>query len=165
MKRWIVSVILCSTLAAVVDAASTKDKQKALDRANYVAYQGEQQAWPTSDQNVPNTIETKQGVTIYRSLPSRLYEILGVIQVTHDDKVAKRVSAAAHAAGANAVLVCADDAFVKAGITIQPSLVIEGKKASGITSLTGFLIRWKLVPSGTSASPTNGPATPPAPSS
>jgi hypothetical protein len=168
MKRWIVCLMLCLTVAAAVNAASsTKNRQKALDKVNYVAYQGQQQSWPTGDQTVPKTIETKEGVTIYRSLPGRPYEILGVIQIIREGKVTKRISEAVQAAGANAVLVCADDAFVKAGITIQPSMVIEGEKARGITSLTGFLIRWKLGSSAASAvntPPTNQTAAQPAPS-
>ena len=164
MKRSIVCLMLCLTVAAAVNAASTKDKNKALNRVNYIAYQGQQQSWPTGDQTVPKTIETKEGVTIYRSLPGRPYEILGVIQVADESKITKRISAAVQATGANAVLVCADDAFVKAGITIKPSLVIEGEKARGITSLTGFLIRWKLGSSASSAAPTNQPPAQPAPS-
>ena len=160
MKRWIVCVILCSISSVAVTAGGlNKDRQKTLNRVNYVAYQGEQQAWPTGGKTVPKTIDTKQGVTIYRSLPGRAYEILGVIQIADGSKITKRIAEAAQATGANAVLACADDTFVKAGITIKPNLVMEGERARSITALTGFLIRWKLGGSTvTSPAPTNATA-------
>jgi hypothetical protein len=164
MKHWIVCVVLGSALAVAVSAGSAKDRLKVLDKANFIAYQGQQQSWPVGIQTVPSTVETKYGVTIYRSLPGRPYEILGLIQVGPGGKVVRHAADAALAAGANAILVCPDDAFVKAGITVQPKLVMEGDKASGITSLTGLLIRWSLASSTASAPATNKPAVPPAPS-
>ncbi|HUI08571.1 MAG TPA: hypothetical protein VL486_16345 [Verrucomicrobiae bacterium] len=145
MKRCIVCLMFCLAVVVGANADLSKDKQKALNKANYVAYQGQQQSWPTGDQAVPKTIETKHGVTIYRTLPGRAYEILGVIQVGPGGKVARLAAEAARAAGANAILVCPDDAFVKAGIAIEPHLAIQGDKARDISSLTGFLIRWKLM--------------------
>ena len=153
-------MLLLVITTAGMAGSSGKDLQKSLDKVNYIAYQGQQQAWPIGT-GLPKSLETKYGVTIFRSLPSKAYEILGLIQIAHG-KVAKRVSEAAQAAGANGILVCADEAFVKAGITIQPSLVIDGDSASDISSLTGFLIRWKLIAYVPSAPPTNAPAVQPA---
>ena len=147
MKRWIVCALSLLTVATVVTASSSsssKDRQKALDKAHYVAYQGQQQAWPTGDRSAVKTVVPKSGVTIYRSLPPKPYEILGLIQVARDDSTARRAADAALAAGADAILVCTDAAFVRAGISPQPSVTSTGENASDITALTGLLIRWKL---------------------
>ncbi len=160
MKRWISWVMLCAVLTAAVNAAaSAGDRQKALDKANYVAYQGPQLAWPTGNDPMAKVLDTKFDVVIYRGLPNKPYEILGIIQITSGGKVTRRVSQAARAAGADAVLVCPNDAFVKAGIAVQPGMVLRSDKGNQLSSLTGFLIRWKL---GIGAAPVNGPAGQPA---
>lgn len=162
MKRWIAWVMVCVVAAAVNATASTRDRQKALDKVNFVAYQGPQLPWPTGDQPMPKIFDTKFDVVIYRGLPGKPYEIMGVIQITSGGKVTRRVSQAARAAGADAVLVCANDAFVKAGITAQPGMVLRGDKGNQLSSLTGFLIRWKLGVGTSGEPPANGPAGQPA---
>ena len=145
MKRGIAYGMLFLAVAGAVNAASSgKDKQKALDKAHYSAYQGPQLAWPTTEAASVKTIATKYGVTIYRSLPPKPYEIMGLIQIARGEHTVHRAADAAKAAGADAILACPDDAFVKAGITTPLSLTTKGEKASDISALTGLLIRWKL---------------------
>jgi hypothetical protein len=143
MNRWIICGLLCVAAAGVAMAASsTKDKQKALDKAQYIAYQGPQQAWPTSEAALPSTIPTKYGVVIYRSLPAKPYEIMGLIHIVRDSAV-RRAADAAEAAGADAILVCPHEAYVKAGITTPLSVTSKGDSPNTISALTGLLIRWK----------------------
>lgn len=141
MKRWIAGVLLFVAVAGGYTACKSTGG-RALDKAQYVSYQGSQQAWPTS--STQKTIVSKRGMIIYCSLPPRPYEIMGLIHVAQGERTVRKAAEAAQAAGANAILVCADEAFIKAGITTPLGMTATNLRERNVSALTGLLIRWKL---------------------
>jgi hypothetical protein len=139
----IVLAVFVANFAVSLDAAmSPSKKAKALEKVLYSPYVGKQQDWPTSTSALIDVAETKYGMPIYRSLPNKPYEIIGVIRAT-GNKALKQAAEAAQAAGADAILVAKHKTFVEAGIGIVPEIAYRTDKGGKIALLNGILIRWK----------------------
>jgi hypothetical protein len=167
------ALILCLVLPVIFLssglATEAMSPEKALKKAAYAPYTGQQRDWPRSDKPVAPTEIGRGAIPIYDQLPDRPYEVLGTVSASGDLAV-KHASLAAAAAGANAILVTGDKAFVDAGIEIQPRWIKDKRmpdphapppsdhrldhpdqiKSSDspptiiVNELTGILIRWKL---------------------
>jgi hypothetical protein len=151
MKKFVFAMAAIAILAAKfvvpAHADALKEKQKALDKARFVAYNGKQRDWPRS-KDAAMVENNKYGVPIYHSLPDKPYEVVGIINATSE--AFKWAARAANAAGADAILVANDPAFAEAGINIQPEA--WKRKAGGgwdwygvskSSQVSAILIRWK----------------------
>ncbi|HXI83939.1 MAG TPA: hypothetical protein VNL17_07590 [Verrucomicrobiae bacterium] len=167
------ALILCSVPALIIlssgPVTEAVSSEKALRKAAYAPYTGQQRDWPRSDKHVTPTEIGRGGVPIYDQLPDRPYEVLGTVSASGDLAV-KHASLAAAAAGANAILITGDKAFTDAGIDIQPRWLKDKRMPDPhapppsdhrldhpdqirsadspptiiVNELTGILIRWKL---------------------
>ena len=139
---WIVAVILAVTQSPLsTDAAMSPNKQaKALERAHFSPYNGKQQDWPTSQKPLLDIQNTKYGISIYRDLPGKPYELLGTIKIGCNSALKYAVEAA-QAANADAILCADDKAFADLGV--KPQMTLRGTASGKVDFLEGILIRWK----------------------